>query len=107
MQKVRLLVKGSKRNRTPPKCAAIPWGCRGVVRWVRPATVAWVEEERWTSEWRELEWDRQRTISEEGGGAGKMEEGRGGLCKKGRAESERGGHGGGGREPREEVKTEG
>lgn len=33
-------------------------------------------------------------------------EGRGGLCKRGRAESERGGQGGGGREPREEVKAE-
>lgn len=33
-------------------------------------------------------------------------EGRGGLCKRGRAESERGGQGGGGREPGEEVKAE-
>lgn len=50
--------------------------------------------------------DREQSPRREVGQAKwEREEGRGGLCKRGRAESERGGQEGGGREP-EEVKTE-
>lgn len=98
MQKVRLLVKGSKRGRTPPKCAAIPWGCRGVVRWVRPAAVAWVEEERWTSEWRELEWDREQSPRREVGQA-KWKRGEVAFVKKGELSQSVGGMEGEGENP--------
>lgn len=84
-----LCLTGLREVRPLQSGHTLPWGYRGMVRWVRP--VAGREEERWTSGRTEQEWaGRGQPLRGRETARAEWERGvrGGGLCRRGRAESE-------------------